>query len=631
MDRRFLDLYNQEIAYMRAMGAEFAREFPKIAGRLGGLDEFQTCRDPFVERLLEGFAFLSARVQLKLDSEFPRFTQSLLETVCPHYLAPTPSMAIAKFEPDSSEADLADGFLIPRGSSIFSVLSRSDETRCEYRTAHDLTLWPVRIKEVNYHTRELASFEIPSVSGVKAGIQIRIQSAGGLAISELKLDSLVFHLVGTDEVPMRLYEQLIGESIAVVAQPATRPVKWRKVLERKVPEPFCIRRVGFEENQKLLPYEGRSFSGYRLLHEYFSFPQRFMFVEIAELGPAVQSCQESELDLIVLLRKEDHGLEGTINADNLALFCSPVINLFDKRADRIHVSDRSFEFHVVPDRTRPQDFEVYKVSNVTGYGAQSEQIREFRPFYSMKDLDEGGASEAAYYVVNRVPRAMSQREKRDNRRSSYGGGVVYVSLVDATCAPYDPQIKQLGVESLCTNRDLPLLMAVGHGRTDFTMEKAAPCTSIRCLGNPSSPKPSYAEGQTAWRVINHLSLNYLSLTDTDVHEGAAALREILRLYSHGEDLQIRKQVDGVRSVSCKPIVRRIDASGGLAFARGLEVTVVFDEAFFEGSGIFLLGAVLEQFFARYASVNSFTETVVRTLGRGEVIRWPMRTGLRQTL
>ena len=627
MDRRFLDLYNQEIAYLRTMGAEFAREFPKIAGRLGGLDEFQQCRDPFVERLLEGFAFLSARVQLKLDSEFPRFTQSLLDTVYPHYMTPTPSMAVVQFEPDFSDSGLADGSLVPRGSSIFSVLADKGETRCEYRTAHDVKLWPLRIVEANYCTRELASLQVPNIPDVKAGIQIRIKSAGPPSLKELKLDSMVFHLMGAGHLLMPLYEQIFGDAVAVVVQPVARPLKWQNILGRT-----AVRSVGFEDNHKLLPYDARSFSGYRLLHEYFAFPNRFMFVELSQLGPSIRSCEQDELDLIILLQKPNLALEGAVSARNFALFCSPVINLFNKRADRIHVTDKSFEFHVVPDRTRPQDFEVHSVCNVVGYGSQSEELQEFLPFYSAKDLGEAGESKEAYYVANRLPRPLSQRERREGRRSStYAGSEVYISLVDAASAPYDPDIKQLGVETLCTNRDLPRHMPIGQGRTDFTMEKAVPYTSIRCLGRAASPQPSHGKGEVAWRAINHLATNYLSITDTNAQEGAAALRDVLRLYSENGNLQDSKQIDGIRSVSCKPIVRRIAAGGTIAFARGLEITVTFDEALFEGSGVFLLGAVLEQLFARYASINSFTETVIKTLGRGEIIRWPMRSGLRQIL
>jgi type VI secretion system protein ImpG len=607
------------------MGAEFAKEFPKIAGRLGGLDEFQPCQDPFVERLIEGFAFLAARVQLKLSAEFPRFTQSLLETIYPHYLAPTPSTCLVQFEPDLNEGGLSDGFVIPRGSSLYSKLVKTDQTRCEYRTAQDVTLWPIKIDQANYYTRELASLEVPNLPGVTAGIKIEIQSTAGLNFNELKLDSLILHLMGVAEIPMHLYEQFFASAVAVVVQPATKPVKWQKVLDAS-----CIRRVGFDQEQQLLPYDSRSFQGYRLLHEYFAFPQRFMFIELTGLGAAFRSCDQNQLDIIILFRESNIELEGAVNANNFGLFCSPAINLFEKRLDRILVSDKVFEFHVVPDRTKSQDFEVYKLSKVIGYGALSDQLQEFLPFYMAKDL--GGISTETYYVTNRIPRSQSQEARLQGRRSrSYTGSEVYISLVDSTAAPYSTELKQLGVEALCTNRDLPLHMPIGVGKSDFTMEKTAPCTSIRCLGAPTLPKPSHAEGEIAWRIINHLSLNYLSLTDADEGEGASALRDLLRLYSDVGDLQTRKQIDGVKSISCKPITRRIATSGSIAFARGLEVTVTLEEAVFEGTGVFLLGAVLEQFFAKYVSVNSFTETVVKSLERGEIMRWKMRDGLRPIL
>jgi type VI secretion system protein ImpG len=607
------------------MGAEFAKEFPKIAGRLGGLDEFQACQDPFVERLLEGFAFLAARVQLKLNAEFPRFTQSLIETIYPHYLAPTPSMCIVQFKPELDEKGLGEGFLIPRGSSLHSVLGKSDQTRCEYRTAHDVTLWPIKLIQADYYTRELASLEIPNAPDVKAGIRLRIQTTAGLSFSELKLESLNLYLMGVGEVPMNLYEQFFADAVKVVVQPTTKPIKWHEVIDAS-----CIRPEGFENKQKLLPYDARSFQGYRLLHEYFAFPQRFMFIELADLGDAVRRCDENLLDIIILFRESNIELEGTINADNFALFCAPAINLFEKRLDRIPVSDKFFEFHVVPDRTRARDFEVYKLTKLVGYGARSDQLQEFLPFYLAKDL--GDSSETGYYVTNRVPMPKAQHAGPKARRSiSYTGSEVYMSLVDPSAAPYSADVKQLGVEALCTNRDLPLHMPVGVGAFDFTMEKTAPCTSIHCIGSPTSPKPSHAEGEFAWCVINHLSLNYLSLIDTSEREGASALRDIMRLYSSTSDLQTRKQIDGLKSISSMPITRRITTPGSIAFARGLEVTVTFEEAAFEGTGVFLLGAVLEQFFARYVSINSFTETVVRTLERGEIMRWTIRNGLRPIL
>jgi type VI secretion system protein ImpG len=623
VDRRLLHYYNRELQHLREMGGEFATEFPKIAGRLG-LDEF-ACVDPYVERLLEGFAFLAARVQLKLDAEFPRFTQSLLETVYPHYLAPTPSMLVAQFEPDLTDSALADGFPIPRNTVLRSVIGKGDRTACEYRTAHDLTLWPIRVEEAQYHTQDLATLEIPRTRGAKAGIRIRIRCTADLIFSQLKLQGLTFHLRGSDETPMRVYEQFFANAVAVAIQPSKRPVEWSEVLGKS-----SIRRVGFEDSQALLPHGARSFQGYRLLKEYFAFPQRYMFVELTGLGSVVQRCEDNELDIIVLLKEPHLELEGRVDAMTFSLFCSPAINLFPKRADRIHLSDRFSEFHVVPDRTRPLDFEVYEVLRVVGHGAMAGEEQEFLPFYSASDFDAQGGGTGAYYAVNRVPRTASSREKRFGRRSSYGGGEAYVSLVDSKEAPYRSDLRQLEVVTRCTNRDLPLQMPVGAGATDFTMDIEAPVECTRCVSSPTAPRPSPAEGEISWRAISHLSLNYLSLANANEEEGASALRDVLRLYGDSSDPQIRKQIDGVRSITSRAIIRRIVGPGPIAFARGLEVTLTLDEAAFEGTGVFVLGAVLDQFFEKYVSINSFTETVVKTLQRGEVMRWPARIGQRWT-
>jgi type VI secretion system protein ImpG len=625
MDPRFLKYYNRELCHLREVGAEFAREFPKIAGRLG-LDEFE-CADPYVERLLEGFAFLAARVQLKLDDQFPRFTQHLLEVVYPHYLASTPSMAVVQLQPDLAEGALADGFLVPRGAALRSQIGKGEQTACEYRTAHDVTLWPLRLTEAEYlpNPSAVANLGTPGLPGLKAAIRLRLDATAGLTFNRLRLDRLPLFLRGAGELPVRVYEQLLANAIAVVVQPAVRPIAWAEVIRRDF-----IRRVGFEESEALLPYASRSFQGYRLLQEYFAFPERFLFVALDGLQNAVSRCEGAELDLVILLNRCHPELVNALDASHFALFCTPAINLFPKRADRIHLSPQTAEFHVVPDRTRPLDFEVFGVTEVIGYGAQPDETQEFLPFYGSKSSYRR-RDENAYYTVRRQKRLLSARQRRQGARSSYIGSEVYIALVDANEAPYDSDLKQLGLQTLCTNRDLPLLMPVGVGTTDFTLQTGAPAQAIRCLAGPTKPRPSVTEGETAWRLINHLSLNYLSLLDQDAREGAVALRDLLMLYGEGSDVTVRRQVEGVLSANSRNIVRRIDAAGPIVFGRGLEITVRFDESAFEGGGVFLLGAVLEQFFARYASINTFTETVIAGSDRGEIMRWPIRIGRRHTL
>jgi len=627
MDERLLRYYNLELTHLRHTAAEFAREFPKIAERLTlSTDANTPCPDPWVERLLEGVAFLAARVHLKLDAEFPRFTHSMLETVYPHYLAPTPSMAVVQFQPDLTEDGLADGFPIPRNTVL---RGEGEGTRCEYRTAHGVDLWPLRVVEASYHTRDLAAYGVPPGAAAKAGIRIRLEATAGLRLDELKFDELTFCLRGTDDTPMRIYEQCFAAGAGILVQSITKPVKWQTLVPASQ-----IRRVGFADDEALLPYDARSFHGYRLLREYFALPERFMFVRLSGLSEAVAKCQAKQADVLILLRQEDLELENRVAGENFALFCTPAINLFPKPADPIPLSERFAEHHIVADKTRPEDFEVYQVKRVIGTGMRASDEQEFLPFYSASDFDPYGGSEGAYYAVNRVPRTLSERQRRRGRRSRYAGSEVYVTLVDAKAAPYNSDLRQLSVETLCTNRDLPIMMPIGQGSTDFAMDTSAavPVESIVCVsGRPKSPIPSHAEGDFAWRAISHLALNYLSLRDTGEQEGAAALRDILKLYGDASDDQIRKQIEGIKSVRTTPITRPVPTPGPIAFARGLEVTVTFDETAFAGTGIFLLGAVLAEFFTKYVSLNSFTETVIASVQRGEVMRWRPKIGQRHIL
>ena len=619
MDERLLGYYNSELRHVREMAAEFAREFPKIAGRLAlDRDAKEICPDPYVERLLEGFAFLAARVHLKLDAEFPRFTQTLLETVYPHYLSPVPSLGVVRFEPDPREPGPEDGFLLERGTAL---RGQSDETACQFRTAHDVRLWPLKIADARYYTRTIVELDLPGSLGSKAALSIRLQATCGKKFKELKLDRLPIFIRGSDEIPIWVFEQIFSRGTHLILQPPKGHGQFREILPSSV-----VHRLGFREEEALLPRGPRSFEGYRLLKEYFACPQRFLFFELSGLASAVQQCEGDQLDLIIALRTAEPKLDNRIDANSFALFCTPVINLFPKRLDPVLISDRFSEFHVVPERTRPIDFEVYQIQDVVGITAKANEEQRFEPFYMARDSDLGSG---AFYAVNRVSRVLSAKEKKFGAVSSYAGSEVFISLVDAKNAPYKRQLSQLNITALCTNRHLPIQLPISVGDTDLATELYSPVAFIRWVAVPTSPVASTAEGDPTWRIISHLSLNYLSLLDSKDGQGAVALRDLLKLYLNSNDTFMLRQIDGIRSVLSSPIIRRVASAGPLTFARGLEIKVVFDEEAFDGSGIFLLGTVLAQFFARHVSINSFTETVIVSQRRGEIMRWPSLIGKRQ--
>ena len=625
MDPRLLRHYDQELKFVREMGGEFAAEFPKIAGRLG-LDAFE-CADPYVERLLEGFAFLAARVQLKLEAEFPTFTQHLLEIVYPDYLAPTPSMVVAQFKPALQAGKFENGYTIPRDTPLLGTLGKGEVTACEFRTASPVTLWPVALGEVDYlaGSAAVSALALQDQRGAKAAIRLRLKTVGQLTFAALSLQSLTFFLQGPTDTPTLILEQLLANAIGMVVRPTVRPTPWQETIGKS-----AIRHRGFGGDEALLPVGPRSFQGYRLLAEYFAFPERNYFVELGGIGPAVRRASGNEIEIIVLLDRESKTLARGLSAENFILNCAPAINLFPRRVDRIHITDKVYEHHVVPDRTRPLDFEIYRLLSVAGQSADLAEEYEFQPLYARSDLSKE-SDQGAYYTVRRQPRMLSTKQRRSGLRTNYVGSESYISVVDAHEAPYRGDLRQLSMRALCTNRDLPLLMPIGKGQTDFTVEIGAPIEGIRCLAGPTRPRASPAHGDVAWRLISQLSLNYLSIADfADGHSGAA-LRDILSLYSVAGDVATEKQIEGVKQVVSTPIVRRLPGAGQTAIARGLEVAVTFDETAFQGIGVFVLGMVLSEFFAKYVSINSFTETVIKTVDRGEVMRWPMAIGRRHTL
>jgi type VI secretion system protein ImpG len=625
MNPELIKYYSQELQHVREMGGEFAKAFPKVAERLG-LESFE-CADPYVERLLEGFSFLAARVQMKIDAEFPRFTQHLAELVYPHYLAPTPSMVVVEMQPDMTHPSLADGFTLARGTALRGALDGDSSTRCEFRTGHALTLWPIELVDARIvpYTGALAGVEHTLPAGVKAALRLRLRTANGLKFNRIGLDSLQLFLRGGEGIPARLHELLLGSALGVVVVSPQRSSNANATLPAS-----SVRGLGMSDDEALLPVSKQSFPGYRLLQEYFAFAQRFMFVEVDGLKAHLGRCDSEEVEIVVLLSRTDPVLEQSIDASHFALHCVPAINLFARRTDRIAVTGEQFEYHVVPDRTRPMDFEVYQIEGVTGYRTAGGTEMTFQPFYRARDLD-APQTNGAYYQVRREKRLPSARQEQRGTRSSYLGSETYIALVDAADAPYPSDLHQLGLSVLCTNRDLPLTMPVGRAGTDLTVDIEAPVTCVRCIGGPSRPLPSYAEGPVAWRLLSHLSLNYASLVDGDNNEGARAMRDLLGLYAPVGDAAMAKQIDGLTSIESRPVTRRLPSRGPIVFGRGLEVSVMLDEHCFEGASAFLFGAVLARFFSQYVSLNSFTETVLISTTRGEIMRWAPGSGQCQTL
>jgi type VI secretion system protein ImpG len=622
MDPRLYGYYEQELKFIREMGGEFAEAYPRMAARLG-IDGAVACTDPYVERLLEGFAFLAARVQLKLDARHPDFTQHLLEMAYPDFLAPIPSCAIVEFRQDPKEPCPPTGLRLARGTALRTAIGKGERTACEFRSGHEVTLWPLQVTEARYISGAgaLATLGLALDPRVRAAIRLRFRTQGNVPIAQLPIDRLAFYINAGSGLSGKVYEQLLANGLGVAIRATDQPG-----ASTTLPA-GAIRDLGFSDSDALLPVTKRSFSGYRLLQEYFALPERFMFFALEGLRPALQSCKGEAVEMFLLLDRPNNALEGQLDAGHFRLGCTPVVNLFTRDLDRVHVDSRSTELHLLPDRNRPQDFEIHTLESVEGIGSAGDASVPVRPFYSVGH--ETGA-DSLFYTLQRRPRLLPARQRMSGGRSNYAGSECYLSLTGP--AEVRSRIAQLDARALCTNRDLPQIqIGPGTGRSDFQVEGNVAIDSVKCLTSLTFPRQSPAFGDTAWKLVSHLSLNYLSLLDSDPSTGARLLRDLLGLYVDPGNAAMKAQVDGVRTIRHEPVVRRLPIPGPISHGRGLRITLGMDESAFEGVGVLPLAALLERFFAGYVSINSFTQTLVTSVTRGEIKEWPARLGSRQLL
>lgn len=604
MSDELLPYYHRELAYLRRLGAEFAEANPKIAGRLRlGEDAVE---DPHVARLLESFAFLSARIRRKLDDDFPELTESLLGVLYPHYLAPVPSMAVVEF---TGQPDLMKPHVIPAGAVLESAPVEGET--CRFRTASAVTLWPVEVESAKLTGRPFVAPPPPSTVKPVAALRIvlRCRSSEG-TFGALAPQSLRFFLRGAFEQSAALYELLLNDAVGVaVAQAPDDP------NARHLPA-TALQPVGLGASEGLLPAPPAAFPGYRLLTEYFAFPQKFLFVDLTGLGPAVLAGVGRSLEVYVYLRRSTHDLESQITADWLSLGCTPVVNLFRQTAEPIQLTHAQYEYRVVADARRPQTTEVYSVDKVVALSRFGEE-EPYLPFFAVKHAARD-ALRRRFWAAARRPAG-----RTDGRADP--GTEVYLSLLDLDLDPSMPTESVLSVETTCTNRELPGRLPFGGAEPRFTLEGGAPLERIRCLTKPTPTlRPALGRG-TLWRLVSHLALNHLSIAEGP---GAAdALREILRLYDIRDSAETRATIDGVESVSSHPTAGRAPASRHGGICRGVEVAIELDQSKFTGGGMYLFASVLERFLGLYCTVNSFTRTVVSVKGREGVLRrWPARAG-----
>ena len=653
MDREFLDLYNRELLLLYEQAGEFAQEYPGIAERLGGL--VAEHMDPMVGGLLEGAAFLAARVQLKLKHEFPEFTSNLLEQLIPHYLAPTPSALLAKVLPPFADPALREGRRIPRGSYLEATYRERDrQIACRYRLCSEIMLWPFDIVGADYFTTSapLQALGLPVGHNTLAGLRLslthrvaaRIENETPELESRKKPETwfagcraadLPIYFLGTEADAIALYEQVISNCVQVYFRYLD---DFGDPVIVAAPKD-CIRQIGFDDEDALFPNDNRIFHGFDYLREYFMFPRKFIGFRLVGLAEVMPKLKAKSVELLITFDEVAARLAAAVRPEMFSLYTAPAINLFEKTTDRIAVKSNFHEYHVVPDRSRYLDFEPHRILEVFAHFPDQKDKFQIRPLYSASM--DGDGEQSMFYTVRRLPRRRTEQEKRFGTASDYTGTDMFVSFVEPSGIDGAGAVAELSVRALCSNRHLPEHLPVGQGGADFRLLEDT-ALELACVAGPTPPRepvvsPLSTRSETAnlgtvtWRLVNMLSMNHLGLVQRGAGKEAMALREILSMFGNMSDSATERKIRGIRSVDSRPVIRRVRERTGIGAGRGIEITVMLDEKAFEGSGPFLLGAILDRFFCEYAALNHFTETVICTTERGQIMRWPVRMGTRRPL
>lgn len=580
--------YEKELIALRTLGQEFADSNPALA------PFFNTPgKDPDVERILEGVAFLTGRLREKLDDELPEITHALFNLLWPNYLRPLPACSVIQFLPPQG---LSGSAVIPRD---FTVQSEPvNGTPCLFRTAYETEVLPLELTDLAFVTKD-----------GEAVMLLRFRS-DELSLDQLTPQRLRIFLTGETTVVHTLYYLLVRKLRCLRVHAFDDAGREIRLAEQ---EPH-IRPVGFAHDEFVYPYPPNSFAGYRILQEYFCFPEKFHFLDI-ELGDAlsqerlslVENCREFTLQCV--LEDLPPNFES-YSRNNIRLFCTPVVNLFPRSASPLTWDHRQTEYRIMPDPRYPYHYAVHSVSHVESWGTANKEHRVYQPFESFEHRRSGG--KAAYYRLRVQPSPSDESVE------------TYISLV-AEDDEALPQNTTVSMDLMCTNRMLPLQLGVGDiCRPTDTGDAAIPFRNIIPVTPPFAPP---LEGDTLWRLLSNMALNYLPLTNINALRGIVATYDFRALHDRRRARVLEKVLEGMSDIRMRETDRIYE---GLPLRGAVTELTLAQRGFSCEGDMFLFASALNEFLALYATVNSFHQLVVREEKSGERYIWPPRLG-KQTL
>ncbi|WP_321888475.1 type VI secretion system baseplate subunit TssF [Paraburkholderia bannensis] len=584
IDPLLLDYYQRELTYLRRASEGFAARYPKIARRLElGPGE---CADPHVERLIESFAVLTARIQRTLDDEYSTLTDGLLEQLYPYASRPVPSMTLVQFEPDATQGSLAAGYAVPRATPLTHIDANGDTIH--WRTAMDVTLWPLVIADAQVLDAE-ESQALTGDARLQCALRLSVRATGAVPPGALPVERLRVRLAGSPVNVAALYDLLAAHTEALWLLDPDGGVQ----RQRGRPQP-----LGFDEDHALLPREDGAHPACRLLVEYFAFPEKFAFFDLPFTPQKLGAGQSGTVDLLIGFTAAPEG-RLTVHAEDFALGCTPAINLFARTSEPVRPDGTQREHLISPDAHRQASTEIYAVRALRSVNGRD--VAEVPPWYG---AHHGDAS-SVYWHARRV----------SGLHASRPGSDMMLTFVDTRFDPADAPARTLTADLLCTNRELAQALEPG---ALLSFEVPGPVAAVRIAHRPTRQIAATLDGSSRWRLISQLMLNHVSLVEGP--QALQTLREMLVLHNLGASAAAQRQIAGIHALAGEPVVAHVGEDRWRGWRNGLGVRVELGRDGFVGASPVLFSGVLAHFFSLYASVNRFVQTALVRDGR-EIHLW----------
>jgi type VI secretion system VasI/ImpG family protein len=596
MDKSLLDYYQENLEYLRDQGRDFAREFPKIASRLEITEN--ECADPYVERILEGTAFLASKVERELDESMPKMLESFWGNTMPVALDLIPSFSIAELK-DLDRSSIPANPKLPAGSR-FEIMMEGAKSPCTFSTMIPLSVQPVVLEDVRYLSLELEKYDLTA----SAGLYLKFQRLADIPIKEYP-DDLLVYLDMPGEMASRLQQHLQTECTAIysLADGRTQAVDGIR---------FTIPMLA-EDGEPNWP-ETKA-SEQKALYQFAVFQSMFRFIRIHGFGRILKETTGETLELILTFRNRCSDFIHVIEKKSLRLNCIPVCNLFRKKSDRMLLGMK-VQHHLVPDRTAPLDFEVSRVLNVSLFDNGNRTLLDLHRLFDA-DFTADGEDSFNFFSVQRVPRLRGDTEKR---RSTYSGQEVFLSFSGEKYLEIQQNAVQFSAEMLCTNRDLPLFLRNGaalKAKDSGLFRSAVLLTSPTAPGAPllSGFGKEYAE-KAAFFLLHFSDMLWCDRT---------ASGDMLQKIIHMHIPHNREELSGLeRSViameSTKEVFRYV-LRGQVFFESGWKVRLVLDELACTGIGYYTFGCVLREILRNYKPVNMPAKIILETKQQGVITEW----------